>query len=299
MDTLRAIGDSFRGFFGELFRSCYDMEFYRGVRTRPWQESLRYFVAMIALLVGVAVLCIAPFGFAVASRLGSFLDDHLPANTELDIASGKLSTTLPARFNIGDKDFPVLVDPSVTGIDAVDQAPEEGMLVGRDAIFMSNGKEKRVYPLAGFPDGKLSKADALDWLKRWSGPFLGVGIAVMAVAWYVGLLMVTSIYVLIASLAAMLAGKLFQAPLRYGQWVAVGFHAITLPIVADWTLAVSGLRVPFAYSFIFFMFVAAVLADERTRPTGPGDAAPARPAPRRIARRAPPKRAARPKADKE
>lgn len=270
MDFFKKTGGALRGLFREAVRSCYDMEFYRVVRERPWAGALRYAAAMQACLLLVAALFLAPVITEFRTRLAAHLRAQVPTDARFSIEHGRLATTLSPQTDIGVKDFPVIIDTTVEGVGAADRTPAAGILAGRDAIYLAEGGgTAKTYPLADLPDLNFSREDVLGRLDRLSGGFLAAAFVFFAAFWYLGSMVGISVYVLPASLAATFAGRLFGVRLRYGQWVAVGFHAVTLPLVVTAGFGASGIPIPYAFSFIFFMFVAAVTLDERARPTSP------------------------------
>ena len=256
----------------EIARSCFDMEFYRAVRERPWKMALRYVAILQATLVLVAVLFLAPHIPDSRTRFSAFLDARLPADARIAIEKGRLVTNLPPRFDLGAQDAPVIVDASVEGTHVPDALSVDGILIGRDAIFLGkeNGSEQAL-PLADFHDVTLTKSAALAWVGQWTGWTLVAGLSAFAVLWYVGLMLGSILYALLGALVAMLFGKLFRAPLRFSQWAAVSFHAVTLPIFVNAIFDAAGLSVPLIFTFLFCMFIAAVIADERSRPTTQGN----------------------------
>jgi hypothetical protein len=290
MNPFAAMGKAIGRFFAAVAKSCYDMEFYRGVRQRPWTSSLRYLIAFAAALVLFAALTLAPTMIGAPGALVAHLQGRFPDGASVTIKNGVLTTNLPMPFAAGTPDFPVTIDTSVTGRDFPPSLDSEGLFVGRDAIFAYGGKtDQRVYPMSDMPDLSLTKEQAVAALRSWGTPAMLSALAAFIVAYWLALVLSSVIYVAVAVLLALLLGRLWGVRMSYGRWFASGLHAVTLPILVNLLTSAAGLQLSFAYTFIFFMIMAAIIADERNQPTREGAALLPEETPRRpLTRVAPP-----------
>jgi hypothetical protein len=277
MNAIKRSVDALGRFFVTVVRSCYDMEFYRAVRVRPWTRALSYLVLLQLAIGGLGAALVAPTVLRVKDEVAGAIDRRFPDGAELRVRSGKLIANFPTPLEVGTDDLPVVIDPSHVGMSPPErfEDKENGMLVGGDAVFAwQRGTQWRTYPLSEFPDGTLTKRQALDWIAAYATPILLAGI-VLATGFYVIFVSIGGVlYVAIAALAAMLLGRLWKVRLPYGRWFAVGLHAVTLPILVNIASGAAGVDIPFAFTFITFMFFFAVVADERSNPVAP-DAPPA------------------------
>src|SRR5690606_37220196 len=104
------------------------------------------------------------------------------------------------------------------------------------------------------------------WLSKSAGPIIVVGVLALGVLYWVFLLLWSLMTVALYSLFAMGVGSIAKVKLSYGQWYAVGLHAITLPLIGTAVLMALRLHVPFAHLILYFLIIAAVMTDERNKP---------------------------------
>ena len=260
-----------KDFFIDIFHSCYDMEWYREIRQKSWGAALRYLVGFHLLIVGIALVVFVPMAMNARQEMTTYLQKKIPDQTSVSIHNGQLTTTgLTIPYNVGVDEFPVIFDTSKTGLQPPDTlGTNGGIFFGRDAAFVErNNVEWRTYALKTFHDFSLTKEQVLGWLQKHSVSLLvGVVIAFFFL-YFFSLLSMAAIYVIVVSLFVFLLSKLWKTTLQYHQWIAMGFHVITLPTIITMLASVFNVNIPFAFTFIYFMFTAAIIADERAKPVG-------------------------------
>jgi len=282
--VVNAIG----GFFITVVKSCYDMEFYRKVRSRPWTNALKYAALFHAALAVFATSMLASYLFGAETAFIAHVSRTFPADARLEVKDGHLSTNLPEPFDAGSKWIRVVIDTSVAGYEI--PARYEGMdgvLIGKDAIFMpkphttakSFVTERRVYRMEEFSEFSVTKAQLLEWMRTWGALFILGGLVCFAVMYWLLMLLMTLLYAMVASLIAMVVGVLIEVKLSYEAWFAVGLHAVTLPLLVSLATTAVDVRIPFAYTVVFLMVIGAVLIDERNQPVAVTAAGPKPPAP--------------------
>ncbi|MEY4744434.1 MAG: hypothetical protein RL272_379 [Candidatus Parcubacteria bacterium] len=274
-------------FFITAVKSCYDMEWYRTVRARPWTSGLRYAAWLQAALTLFTTAALASQLFGGETAFIVHLQTTFPDDAALEVKSGHLSTNLPQPFEAGSKWIRVVIDTSVEGTTAPEKYKGmDGVLVGKDAIFMPQPHyqtppsvltQQRIYRMEDFSEFAVTKRELLSWLQTWGGLFILGSLVMFALAYWAAMLIMTAVYVGITSGAAFAIGKLAGIRTGYRAWVAVGFHAVTLPLFVNFAMASTNVRIPLAFSFVFFMFVVAVIADERSQPVAPQDEGPTPP----------------------
>lgn len=243
------------------------MEWYRTIRTRPWQVSARYLFSFLVLLAFAIALVILPAVTRIPGAVRERISGSFPEHAEFTLKEGKLSANFGMPVDIGVEGFPVVIDTSAEVADG-DEVPEGGFLIGRESVFYRQDSEiVEAFDLSGFPDGTLDRAQAGDLLDRYGALIVAVALTSFVFAHLIFLALNTAVFILFTALLAMYIGRLWRVRLYYDQWISVGFHAVTLPVIIDHFFWAFSSRIPFAFSFIYFMFVMSVIADERTRPT--------------------------------
>lgn len=288
------------GFLAAVVRSCYDMEWYRAVRTRPWSKALSYVAAFHLMLTVAMTAAFAPGLFMAQTGFMAHVGMTFPADARIDVAKGQLSTNLAEPFEAGVKGMRVTFDTSVTGGTLPDRyGKHDGILIGRDAMFVqASNAERRTYLMSEFPDFTMTRADMLDWVGTWGMLAVFAFLLIFAITLYVLSVLGSVVYVGITAALASMVGTLWGVRLKYAAWFSVGLHAVTLPTLVNLASNTFGMRIPFAYTFIYFMFVFAVIADERNQPTASPEAPPVPPAPEPPREPEPPAKPPRPRARK-
>lgn len=246
------------------------MEWYRTVRTRPWQVSARYLFSFLVLLAFAIALVALPSVTGIPGEVRERINASFPENAELTLKDGELSANFGMPVDIGVEGFPVVIDTSAEVADGEDgpEVPEGGFLIGRESVFYRQDSETvEVFDLSGFPDGTLDRVEAEDLLDRYGALIVVVALTSFVFAHLIFLALNTAVFILFTALLAMYIGRLWRVRLYYDQWISVGLHAVTLPVIIDHFFWAFSFRISFAFSFIYFMFMMSVIADERTRPT--------------------------------
>ncbi|MFH1047894.1 MAG: DUF1189 family protein [Patescibacteria group bacterium] len=256
-------------FFRALVKSCYDMEFYREVRTRPWTHAFRYAAVYFLLLSGLLTWSVVPEAFGFLQQVRKVVHEQLPDGAVFEMQNNQFNTSLSPATEFGDEQLTLVVDSSVRGLDFPKSFEDRnGIFLGQDALFSQEADGRReIIPFADTPDFSVTKEALVDWLGRWGIPTV---VVLMGFVWlfsfffslFGGLFFVT-----LTSLLALFSSRLAKLKLFYHQWLAVGLHAVTLPTLLDFLFSLFGLNVPFLLPVVYFMFIFAVLSDERLRPT--------------------------------
>lgn len=249
------------------------MEFYREVRTRPWTGGLRYFLVLMAVLAVVMTLALGPVVYVGLRGIGHYVEGKIPDGSSVTVSRGQLSAALPMPFVLFEEastvPFPnrqkIVLDTAVTGLGMPRETiGENGVLIGRDAVFLRSPAEERTYPLKNFPDLSLNKRQVTDWVGRHVLP--------VSLSLTVGLGLLYLLVVVFGNLAFVLFGSLliriFARILKvtgpdFRQWLACGLYAVTWPLFLSAVFNALGLRAVPVFPVVFFMIMASVLADER------------------------------------
>lgn len=246
------------------------MEWYRTIRTRPWQVSARYLLSFLVLLAFAVALVALPSVTGIPGAVRERISGSLPEHAEFTLEEGELSANFGMPVDIGVEGFPVVIDTSAEVADGEDgpEVPEGGFLIGRESVFYrQDGEVFEVFDLSGLPDGTLDRAQAEDLLDRYGAFIVAVALTSFVFAHFIFLAFNTAVFILLTALLAMYIGRLWKVRLYYDQWISVGLHAVTLPIIVDHFFWAFSSSIPLAFSFIYFMFVMSVVVDERARPT--------------------------------
>lgn len=265
---MKSILEKFGRFLREIGKSCYDMEFYRTVRTRRLGRAVAYLASFGALLVILGLLFFGPQMFGMVGDAKSWVSGHLPDGAQFAVQKGVFSTNVPVPNDFGTEGTMVM-DTSLDGkVFPDDKYPKADVFIGSEAVwFRKNEVEQRRYMMSDLPDVSLTKSQALSWMGSYGILAVAGFLLLIAIMYSVFFLVSILFYVVFMSALAYFAGRLWKVRLDFGQWAAAGFHAVTLPVLVDVALGTFGMDIPYAFSFIYILFIGAVIADERSNPT--------------------------------
>jgi hypothetical protein len=268
MNIIRKTINGIGAFLVTAGKSCYDMEFYRGVRTRPVKAALWYAAGLHLALTLLASMLFVPATLGVRAALSEYLTKTVPESASVSISHGQLSTTLSVPYELGSDSFHVIVDPSQEGTTFPEKLKTVGILFGRDAVFVRNAADTmQVKELKTIPDVTVSRDMVMGWLSRFSGWALVLAVALFTVLFWIMFFGSTVVKVALYALFAWLFGKLWKTNLRYSAWFACGLYAVTLPILVNILFGAMALPIPFAFTVIYFLIMGSIMTDERSQPT--------------------------------
>ena len=263
MRALKAIGH----FLSTVIRSCYDLDWYRIVRSRPWTASLAYLAKFCLLISVTAGLMFAPSFLVAAKELRQTIGQKIPDGAEFAVSRGVFSANVDSPLNLGNAASPLIIDASIEGLDLPEnELSANGVVIGRNSVFVRKSKfEQRVYSLKEFPDVKITKAGIIGAFGTYAPPLAALLAVLVALGYFIGLFVSSLVYAVVFGVAAFAIGRIAGTALTYRQWRAFGCVAVTLPTLVGMALMIFGVQIPFAFSFIFFAFAIAMIVDERGR----------------------------------
>lgn len=268
MNLIRKLFNGIGTFFSAAGKSCYDMEFYRGVRTRPVKAAVWYAVKLHLALTLFAAVLFVPASLGARAALSDYLTKTVPETASITVSKGQLSTTLSVPYELGNDSFHVIVDPSQEGTAFPEKLKTVGILMGRDAMFVRNAADAmQVREFKTLPDLTLSRDMVLGWLSDYGGWVLVLAALLFTVFFWAMFFASTLFTVTVYSFFAWLFGKLWKVPMRYSAWFASGLHAVTLPILVNILFGAMAMPIPFAYTVVYFLIMGSIVTDERSQPT--------------------------------
>ena len=271
MAFLQRATAAFVGFLKAVASSCYDLSFYRAVRHRPARRAFGYLAAFAALYCAVLFLPAIPKTVAAVGQLRSVVAERVPDGTAFSLKGGEFSMTATDPIAFGN-DSLVILDPAFDGESIPDHAYREtDIVVGRTAVFLpgSGGWERR--PLTDLPDIERTKDGILADIDRYGIGAVVALFAVVIVGFYLVFLVSRAANAAFFAAVALLFGVLSGVRIRYSRWWATCLHAATVPTIAEYAFGAFGITMPYALPVISLLFVVAVVADERTDPSGNAD----------------------------
>lgn len=267
-------------FFHKIVRSCYDVEWYREVRTLTIGAGLRY-IALLHLVIALGTTAIiAPAMVSVRNDISNFAHDQLPPDGFLSIADGILTSNFPQPFERKSGDFTFIVDPSydsaefparITGNNPV-------VMLGKRAAFVQiDATDRRIQANDLKSKGRVTMAEVVSTIDKV--PAIVVCFAALIASLFYALVLfgANAVFAWVSGFVLAFLGKKWGAPLARDRWFAVSLFAITLPTIVDAASVFLGIRTSFLFTGIFLLIISAVFIDEKNQPTTPPSTTPITP----------------------
>lgn len=256
--------------FAVVGKSCYDMEFYRGVRTRPVRGAVRYAASFLGLLAGAVFLAAFLIAPTLPGRVAEVLERGVPADATFEFRGDEFFSSLAPGTDLGGDDMPVVIDASATRAAPGEHVPREGFLVARDGlVLMRGGTVDTSVAYRDMPDRRMTGAEITTAVRDEGMPFAVIASLLIALGHLFALVLQTALTVLLAAAVAWGVGGLFRLRMTFARWYAVALHAVTLPIIVDHAALLLGLPLHDVHGFLLLMVMAAVGADEYWTPAAP------------------------------
>ncbi len=249
--------------------------YYHKLLKTSFVHSVRYFLILIAILYfaflffftikNPAVLRVQKVIQSLSKSLQSF-----PQSLVITIRNGRLSTNLEHPYFMwfdyeGKKMILLVVDHMVSGNTIPSYKPI--MYATQSTFAVRNLKNVEGYQLLSLKGitAQIDKAVITEIQKNvqmvlQSWTFFVIAAAVIGLP--IILVMVNILYLLIASIIAFTIGKLFLPALSFKKTLQLGMHAITIPLIINYTLGLVNVKLillPATYLVLLTFFTGAAV----------------------------------------
>ena len=276
-------------FFKNIQRSIYDPEFYRGLLTKPFSYSLKYFILFSLLIALVATIYLS---LSVLPKINDFLENvsptvlnYFPDELEIVIEDGLASTNVPEPYFL-EMPFGVPEDiemrPNIHGygienllvIDTrFDEATLEEfksyntiMLLNRKTLMYYDENQVAIQSLAGIPNFKLDKGVISSLLAKIVPYFRLVGpvfIVFVFGGYFAFVFLGRMFYLIFAALLIWVIVKVKKVNIGYEKAYQLGLHLLTASVLYQ---IIFGLILNISESSLLFIGLVAILAVINLRP---------------------------------
>ncbi len=250
------------GLFSSLYRSLYDFKAYAGFKKGSMGRAFLYLfvVSMISGIIG-SVKIYMGMDQAFKDMHQTFTKDF--PNFTFTKDGLEVEGKMPIISAEGNK-FITIVDTEGKVSPSVLDQYEEGIYVGKTKIiFKRNQVETREYDLSSFKEiAPLTKSDVEKFF---------------AYSWVMSLIVIIFFLVfyfiakIVNALVVGLIGLIYSAVTRsgesFGDLFKLSIYALTLPIIIETVLTLTGIKIPF-FSVIYFGLATGYLIYALTRIKG-------------------------------
>ena len=237
-------------FFNQVKESVIDFKFYKHIKDNRFGKSFLYL--FILLLIIYSMLTVRNYLLlkSVMEQAASGLKESIP---EFQLENGKFSFEGEMPFYISSNENAVFVIDTTGALDEKSlEGTTTGILITEDAVHVKSNAQQQTVNFSEMKDAKFDKTDLIELLPRVTGwaLIIMVGMFVFVVAGQL-------LFALFLALIGLVISSSLNVDLKYKHVLNFSIYALTLPMLLDLAVDISGLQIP---QFIFFMMYTAVAA---------------------------------------
>jgi hypothetical protein len=264
--------------FNIIKSNIYDPSFYKSLKEKPINYSIKYFFSLIVVLVLLSTIItslrILPEVNSVLDTIKSKVVEYYPADLEISIKDGVASTNVAEPYFVVSPDSlkktsntPTRILPyNMLVIDtendfslATFRNDSTFALLTKDSLIYEDNRTGKVtiMPLRGVPDMTIT-ADSISGFVEKIRPFVQVLIFFIPLLMFFGGIAAKSfflIYMFFGGFVVWCIAKVKKVDLGYWKAYQVAIHASTLSIIANWMAYQLGM---FPISCLFTILLAVI-----------------------------------------
>lgn len=243
-----------RSFFQAVFRSCFDLEFFKSIKDQKIISSLGY-LALFNLFVAIILSTAINFYLhGILSKAQAMIDQDFPTIT---VKKGIVSCAAKQPYVVEAEGTCFILDTTLTSAPIQNTQGKAFVLIGKNfAAFRDEGQiETKIYDLSGIDDLTLTKelAKKIVTILYWIiAPLIMFFVAL-------GLFLLRLLQILFFSLLGLIFNKALKANLNYQNIFNLCTFAITGPILISLIVDLSGLQEKLPSILYFYLVYAVIL----------------------------------------
>lgn len=239
-------------FFIQMKESVIDTKFYRQIKDNSFGRSFAYLLilGLIAYCMYATIMFLGMQGMIddLASQLSSSIPDFKLANGEFTFA-GKS----PFIIN-GGSDEVFIIDTTGKTNEAALQSATIGILITKDSVYAKQKADIRRLDLRETKGITLTKADVAAFLPRLKTILL----IVMAFG-FLAALGWKLLNALLLAIIGLMINESIKTDLKFSHIFNFSIYALTLPILLELAVFLSGFRFPLFFVIYWFISIAYVI----------------------------------------
>lgn len=261
-------------FFQTIKNTIYSPEFYSQISQKSFGKSVGYFLLLVLILTAIKSLTlIGPLIFELPGQLQTVIKETVncyPEDLEIKITNGQVTTNVQEPYFISSCGIESKTDQPLLVIDTnapfsktqLDQYKTAVWLTKDSIVYKKSDLETRSYSLTEIKDFKLNKA-SIDSLSNMISPWLKFAGPILLFLAFIGIYLSYDfrlIYLLFLAAVIWLLAKIFKKTLPYGQSYKLGLYAITLGLIVELLVSLTGRLTQFhGFPFMFTLITLGVV----------------------------------------
>lgn len=255
-------------FFVQMRESVIDFSFYKSIKNNRFSRSFLYL-----LLLFLIVYLVNGTKLFVVTRIGiDELTAGMSANVpDFRLENGEFSFSGEMPYYISrNTDGAFVIDTTGQVDESILRDADSGMLITKDTVYIKNSDiETRRFSLTELKGMTLTKSDVLEFLPKLSWIvliFIAFGF-IFVLGWKL-------LNAVILALLGLILNGIMKGNLKYGNLLNISIYALTLPLLLQLALNLSGYPFPsfwLIYWGISLLYVAMAIRSCREQNDGPQD----------------------------
>ena len=272
-----------KAFYYIFIKSATSFEYYKDLVGTGLSFSIRYLIMLVlitSVILGIAVS--VETSAKLQSDVKKLLDQSIvlyPDNLVVTAKDGQLSINQPEPLILK---TPEIFQSKVTGKTAKDEMKIPGnlvifnsngvlddvkkldtlVLVNKTNFLIQNVSKIEVYPTKDVPNGQFGKQNLIDLVAKIKTYIKFIPLGIFA------LVLITSIfynlgfrviYILIATVLLMFAGKAMKLNLNFTKYFKIAIHTTTIPLILEILMGVLSISVGLPFWFLILNTVIGLL----------------------------------------
>lgn len=242
-------------FFSQMKESVIDINFYRSIKDNKFSKSFTYLLPLylIIYIMYSTIIFISIQGWV--SGLTYQLTSNVP---DFKLSNGEFSFQGKMPYTINNTAGELIVfDTTGKTTEKVLDKATVGMFIAKDYMVIKQPNKENRFSFTELKGTTITKNDFVEFL-----PKLNYIIIVGIILYFVIALGIKLANVLLLALCGLLFNEALKTDLKFGSLVNFSIYALTLPLLLELAVFLSGMYIPyftFIYWFISIAYVAAAI----------------------------------------
>jgi hypothetical protein len=247
-------------FFNQVKESVIDFKFYKHIKANRFGKTFLYM--FLLLLIAYTMLTAKNFFF-----LKSQVDQMAYNVPNFELANGRFSFEGQMPYYISNNGYEIFAIDTTGALNesALDHTAN-GMLVTEDKLYVKNNRQQQSIKFSDIKESRFNKQDLVDLL-----PALSWMALLFMVLWFGFVLGGHLLYAVILALVGLIISSGYKTDLKFQHVLNFSVYALTLPVLLDLAVDISGLPIPkvsflmiyTAVAIVYMLFAVKTYSEER------------------------------------
>lgn len=238
-------------FFYQVKESVIDFKFYNKIKDNRFAKSFLYL--LLLLLIIYTMLTVRNYLLVknVMEQAAFHLNETMP---NFELKDGKFSFEGEMPYYISSSTNEVFVIDTTGAVDEkVLQGVMTGILITEDRVYLKNSVQQQTLNFADIKETEFDKAKLVEILPSFSWFVL-----VVMLIWFVFVLAGHLLFAVILALIGLAISSSLNTDLKYNQILNFSIYALTLPMLIDLAIDISGMPASQLVVFTLYSAIAVI-----------------------------------------